>query len=426
MNIRFSLRLYIIGSLLFLVVSLTALYSVLAVQYFVDGLDAVTKRTMAEVGRTTELVHSGQTAVLGYHVAGRYEDVPQGIRDYITSPPATPLELHKHIIQDTMFSRPEAAYFLMLVKTEDGQPRYVSRAFQASKPAASRGSRWLNPITIIVLVAVAVVVIFLLLLLLILRSVAKPVEALRDWAKSLTPERLQQPAPVFRYRELDALAEIVRGSLLSVQRALDREHDFLRHASHELRTPIATITSNVELLRKLHPQPGEKEGRIIGRIERAGETMRHLTETLLWLSREADQSLPLEPVALDGLVDLVSQDLGYLLQGKDVTVHVQTEPAVLALPRVAVQIMLANLIRNAFQHTQEGDVWIEQQGAQVSIVNRDRTEWGGSADELGFGLGLDLTRKLAERFSWPYRNAASERGHEASVHFTGVSGSSSG
>ncbi|OZG75426.1 hypothetical protein BTA51_03365 [Hahella sp. CCB-MM4] len=424
MKIRLSLRLYILGTLLFLVTSLAALYSVLTVQYFIEGLDAITQRTMVEVANSAELDESGQAKMLTFHIAKRFEDLPIEIRQNIPSPPQEPFEFTKNILQESMFSRPNAAYFLMLVETTDGDLRYVSRAISREMQQIMPPPTRISPITGSILVAISVILVFILLLLLIMRSVANPVESLRDWARTLNPDKLRQPAPDFRYSELNTLAEIVRGSLLSVQQALEREHDFLRHASHELRTPIATVRSNIELLKKLNATPSanegkvsEKEGKVIERIERASATMSHLTETLLWLSRDTEGPLPEEPVQLDALVEQISHDLAYLLQGKSVFVHTQTSSTVLPLPRVAAQIVLANLVRNAFQHTQAGEVWIDQKGNQVTIVNRNQSAELDEANELGFGLGLDLTRKLAERFNWHYKNQATPYGHEVELRF---------
>ncbi|WP_020410205.1 sensor histidine kinase [Hahella ganghwensis] len=417
MKIRLSLRLYVLGTLLFLISSLAAVYSVLTVQYFIQGLDAITQRTMVEVANSVALDEAGHAQLLGFHVTNSVDNIPDDILQHIPTAPQAPFEFKKKILQSSLFTRPDGAYFLMLVETMDNEQRYVSRALTEEMPRIMPPPMRINPITGSILMAVTVILVFVLLLFFIMRSVANPVENLRHWARSLTPERLRQPAPDFRYSELNSLADLVRNSLLSVQQALEREHDFLRHASHELRTPIATVRSNIELLKKINPTPSEKEGKVIDRIERASSTMSHLTETLLWLSRDVDGPLPEEPVELNTLVEQISHDLAYLLQGKSVFVHTQTSPMVIPLPRIAAQIMLANLIRNAFQHTQNGEVWIDQKGELVTIINRNQSAETDETNELGFGLGLDLTRKLAERFDWHYQNQSTPCGHEVVLRF---------
>lgn len=417
MKMRISLRLYLFGTLMFLIISLAALYFVLTIQYFIDGLDTATRRTMVEIANSVELADGEKTKMLDFHVVTSYDHVPSDIREQFTSPPEKLFELKKNIIQNNPFSRPKAAYFIMMVKTSNDEKRYVYRSITKNNYRPIERRRYFNPITYAMLIALMVIAVFIVLLLLIMRSVTHPVESLQNWARSLSPDSLRKPAPNFRYSELNALAKIVRGSLLSVHQAMEREHNFLRHASHELRTPIATVRSNVELLKKLKPDREEKERNILDRIERASTTMNNLTETLLWLSRDEQSALPEEDIELDQLISQIVQELQYLLQNKPVKVHTQTQPYTIKLPKSATQIVLVNLIRNAFQHTQSGSIHIEQEGNRVSIINRNEAAASNNDDELGFGLGLDLTRKLTERFGWAYENTATTHGHTVDVLF---------
>ncbi|MFA7553720.1 MAG: HAMP domain-containing sensor histidine kinase [Spongiibacteraceae bacterium] len=417
MKMRMSLRLYLFATLMFLIISLAALYSVLTVQYFIEGLDTATRRTMIEIANSAELADGKQTKMLDFHVVANYDDIPKDLRQQFTSPPDKAFEFKKVIIQSNPFSSPKTAYFMMMVETNNGEKRFVYRSITKKNPPPIKRRGYFNPITYAIMVALTVITTFIILLLLIMRSVTNPVESLQNWARSLTPDRLNKPVPKFRYSELNSLAEIVRDNLLSVHQAMAREQDFLRHASHELRTPISTVRSNVELLKKLKPERDEKETNIIDRLERASATMNNLTETLLWLSRDDSSSLPEQTLSLDQLISHLVQELHYLLQAKPVKVHVQTQPSSLKLPTDAVQIVLVNLLRNAFQHTQAGEVWIKQQDNRVSIINRNDTEISSESDELGFGLGLDLTRKLTERFGWSYQNSATPYGHDVEVVF---------
>jgi len=62
------------------------------------------------------------------------------------------------------------------------------------------------------------------------------------------------------------------------------------------------------------------------------------------------------------------------------------------------RIVIANLIRNAFQHTAEGKVSIEQKGRVIQIVNQN-SKGQESRESLGFGLGLQLTEKLIRQYT---------------------------
>ncbi|THF49995.1 MAG: HAMP domain-containing histidine kinase, partial [Methylophaga nitratireducenticrescens] len=258
---------------------------------------------------------------------------------------------------------------------------------------------------------------------LLMRSISTPVARLNEWTQSLTPETLSQPAPDFLYPELNQMAKLIQNSLSSVQRSLDREHRFLRYTSHELRTPISVIRNNIELQHKVLQQtssslnPMQKD--IADRIDRASITMQHLTETLLWLSREDNEKLPESVVEIDKLLLEITEEMRYLLRDKTVDLIINTQSYQCSISAVAARIVIGNLIRNAFQHTWEGEVIISQQGPQISIINRQfNADIDVIPSELGFGLGLQLTAQLTEKLGWFYQNLADETGHNVILDVT--------
>ena len=89
---------------------------------------------------------------------------------------------------------------------------------------------------------------------------------------------------------------------------------------------------------------------MLERIERASLTMTDLTETLLWLNRHSDKAPPTSEVAVDGMIEKLTEELSYLLSGKKVEVSISCEPTTLVLPEALCRIVIANMIRNAFQY----------------------------------------------------------------------------
>lgn len=173
-------------------------------------------------------------------------------------------------------------------------------------------------------------------------------------------------------------------------------------------------------MRRLHLNPDEKtngyQDKVIDRIDRASLTMQHLTETLLWLSRESSDQPMTTPLALDTLVSNLVEDLQYLAANKNLEIEVQTSPCTAELPEVPARIVLGNLIRNAFQHTWEGKVSIIQQEHHIAIVNEQLEPLQGT-DDLGFGLGLQLTEQLTTKLGWQYNNEVGIKGHHVTIIF---------
>jgi signal transduction histidine kinase len=268
------------------------------------------------------------------------------------------------------------------------------------------------------MISAAIALALLLIIWFFLSRISRPISRLVVWTRSLNPLSLRAQPPDFAYPELNQLAKLIRNSLSSVQDSLDREHLFLRHTSHELRTPIAVIRNSVELLQKLQSRAehqNEQQQQVIERIDRSSATMKHLTETLLWLSRDNVDSLPTNEVSLDTLVAQLTAEMKYLLKEKPVEVALDTQPCRIQLPEMVARIVLGNLIRNAFQYTWEGRIKIRQQGAVVEIVN-PLTE-KASAEDLGLGLGLKLTEQLCDKLHWNYVNASQHNERSATINF---------
>ena len=140
---------------------------------------------------------------------------------------------------------------------------------------------------------------------------------------------------------------------------------------------------------------------------------------MLWLSREEDSDVPIEKVHLGTLIENTHAELDYLLVGKNVSVNTEIDDTELLLSATPALIVLNNLIRNAFQHTQHGTVKIKQQGNKVIITNVefDQDDINSNTEELGFGLGMQLVEKLTNRFGWNFLINNDTNGYQVSIFF---------
>ncbi len=250
-----------------------------------------------------------------------------------------------------------------------------------------------------------------------LRRLSVPVEKLGDWAQKLLPGQIEKPHPDFGFEEVNKLADLLQDAMRQLHKASEREHRFLRNASHELRTPIAVAQSNMELLARIRPEPEKAEQAVYERIRRAVDNMNQLTKTLLWLSRENKEAPLPEPVALDALVSELAAENRYLLKGKSVSVSVDAKPAVAMISAIACRIAINNLIRNAFQYTAEGKIFIRVKPDEVEIenINQGENDIDQNGSDYGFGLGLALVEQVTEKLGWEYRNVAITGGRRVLV-----------
>lgn len=395
---RKSLKAYILFWITLLALCMSALLTYQSTQYFLVGFDLVQEGQMNEAANLLPQTESSTVTDFGYHVTDSWNQVPDDIRNVFPYPPQQHQVLQVHFENWWYFAPPEKAYSLLSAINKEGEVRYISRTFDKNKDENLNSFEGLDPMVIIALWGLGSLAVFIAVTYMVLRNLAHPIESLYSWAKSLDLKATQESPPDFQYRELNQLAEIVHGSIQNVGRSLEREKEFLGFASHELRTPIATLRSNATLLDKISTSPTPKEREVRDRILRSSLTMKGITETLLWLNRGNKEEINTSIINVDETLKQVVEELKYLVAGKDIEMTLETQPCSKPLPEAAFRILITNIIRNAFQHTTSGTIQVIQDSNCVQVINTlPDTQ---SQNQTGFGLGLKLIRRIVGQFDW--------------------------
>ena len=211
---------------------------------------------------------------------------------------------------------------------------------------------------------------------------------------------------------------------------LERERQFTRDASHELRSPLTVIRIAASILLE-DPELGESNRRTAQRIQRACHDMEELTSAFLLLARESETGLRMEAICLNDLLAEEVERAKLLAADKPVTAEVRsTHRVYVEAPEKVLSILLGNLLRHAFSYTDAGQVTVEIGAGKVSIGD---TGVGIAAEKIeemfrpfvrgegnrrgGHGVGLTIVRRLSDRFGWPV-NITSNPGVGTTVEIT--------
>jgi signal transduction histidine kinase len=227
---------------------------------------------------------------------------------------------------------------------------------------------------------------------------------------ALSPQRL--PADIGT-GEARQLANALHALGQRVEAFVARERNFTRDASHELRTPLTVIRVAADLL-ETETALSPRGLRSLQRIQRASRDMETVIDAFLILARENEVAVQGEEFAVADIVAEEVDKVRPLLEGKPVNLRViEDARPLLHAPARALGLMLGNLLNNAVQYTDQGDIEVRIQADRVSV--RD-TGIGMSQETLqrafdpfyraqmdggGMGLGLSVVRRLGERFGWP-------------------------
>jgi signal transduction histidine kinase len=215
-------------------------------------------------------------------------------------------------------------------------------------------------------------------------------------------------------QEVLVLADALSRLSSRITEFVERERNFTRDASHELRSPLTVIRIAADML--LSEQELDRPARnSVLRIKRAAADMEELTEAFLLLARESDQGLPMEPVLVNNVVAQELERAQVLLEDKALEIHTHATHRVhVTTSEKALSILVGNLVRNAFSYTEAGrvditiaagDLTIEDSGVGIPEDEVDKVFKpyfrGSGRQRGGHGVGLTIVKRLSDRFEWP-------------------------
>lgn len=231
----------------------------------------------------------------------------------------------------------------------------------------------------------------LLPVLLVVQSGLRPLTVLAKELSHRRPGDLRPIQSPSQYLEIAPLVDEFNATLARLAALLERERNFLADAAHELRTPIAVVTAQVDTLILAREAPEREEA--ARRLRRGLTRASRLVNQLLALAR-LEAQLEVESCEVD-VADVIRDCLAAHSQaagarGMDLS-YTGAEHLPLTLPAQAIESILDNLIGNAVRYGRDGGVVevhasITQDALRVDV-----------ADD-GPGVGPENRSKLFERF----------------------------
>lgn len=220
----------------------------------------------------------------------------------------------------------------------------------------------------------------------------------------------------------DEVGALSRGFAALVARLSDflqREREFTRFASHELRTPVAVFKSSLALLRATDEAPVRE--RALARMDQSANDMADLVAALLALGRGPEDPGHRDEQVLD--VASIIQDLLDRLaplatqKGLRIERQLDAQARVWAAPGLG-PVLIDNLLRNAMAYA---DTWIVvRANARGVEIENDVREQPRSSSSTGYGL--QIVSRICERQGWAFACGPQDGRFAARVAFLAASG----
>lgn len=250
------------------------------------------------------------------------------------------------------------------------------------------------------------------------RQALYPLHHLNRLVSEIRPNSLDQRLSLnWPDGEIKQLSDAFDNMLERLELAFEQQGRFVADAAHELRTPLANMRTNLEVIQQDPNASGSDFRDLTQTFERSLDRLERLVEDLLLLAK-GERAIQREPVSLEVLLKKVIQDTEALSQKHQINVKLESAGThILAVDTPLLSIAFRNLIVNGIQYNHPGGkvtakVKVEENTAVIKVkdtgigipkrdlpniferfhrVDRSRARHLGGA-----GLGLSIAAHIVE------------------------------
>jgi two-component system, NtrC family, sensor histidine kinase GlrK len=276
--------------------------------------------------------------------------------------------------------------------------------------------------------------------------ITRPMGQIGEGIRRLGGRQFADPIEVHGPRDVEELGRQLDWLRKRIQKLEQQKITFVRHISHELKTPLTTLREGAELLVESLAKAAPEDAEISRLMRDNSLRLQALIENLLQFGKTQDPitDLKLEPVALEEVIRSVIESQGVAAVSKEITVDHELAVVRIVADASKVRTVVDNLLTNAIKYTPQGGrvsvslaarsdfaiVDVRDTGPGIAHVDRDRifepfyqglTEYQSSVK--GTGLGLAIAKEYVEAHHGFIELVGSEQGAHFRVGFR-VSGPS--
>lgn len=183
-------------------------------------------------------------------------------------------------------------------------------------------------------------------------------------------------------------------SNVTAQRNLvQMRQEFFENASHELKTPITSISGFAELLTSGMVVDKDKEQEYLNRILVSAKEMASLVDDILKIASLEEET----PLDQDKTIDFEKEVVEVLralqpqLNSKNISVSVNSQPILVHMTRAHSRDIITNLLSNAVKYN-------KQDGSITVVLKKEKDNLVFSVQDTGIGIAKDQQQRVFERF----------------------------
>ena len=294
-----------------------------------------------------------------------------------------------------------AFYYAVRLKNGD--------VMRLAQEASNIWSVYFRSMPLIVLLAAGMACVSLYLAHLLTARLVQPIERMTA--------HLNNVSGVARYPELEPFMDMIEQQHEEILRSANMRVEFTANVSHELKTPLTSISGYAELIESGMAQ-GEQAKTFAAEIHKSANRLLTLINDIIRLSL-MDAPMPdlkFEPVDLAQIAANTFEQLEMSARKADVTLQLDAKPAMVEADRQMMDELLYNLCDNAIRYNVHGGsvklevrpirdkviVCVQDTGIGISPENQEhvferfyRVDKSRSKATGGTGLGLAIVKHIA-------------------------------
>ena len=284
-----------------------------------------------------------------------------------------------------------------------------SDILRLAQEASSIWSIYMRSAPLILLLAASMAIVSLELAHLLTARLVQPIEQMTS--------HLNNVSGVARYPELEPFMDMIEQQHEEILRSANMRVEFTANVSHELKTPLTSISGYAELIESGMAQ-GDQAKTFAAEIHKSANRLLTLINDIIRLSQmDAPMpSLKFEPVDLAQIASNTFEQLEMSARKADVSLQLDARHAVVEADRQMMDELLYNLCDNAIRYNVRGGsvrlevrpvrdkviVCVQDTGIGISPENQEhvferfyRVDKSRSKATGGTGLGLAIVKHIA-------------------------------
>lgn len=294
-----------------------------------------------------------------------------------------------------------AFYYAVRLKNGD--------VMRLAQEASNIWSVYFRSMPLIMLLAAGMACVSLYLAHLLTARLVQPIERMTA--------HLNNVSGVARYPELEPFMDMIEQQHEEILRSANMRVEFTANVSHELKTPLTSISGYAELIESGMAQ-GEQAKTFAAEIHKSANRLLTLINDIIRLS-QMDAPMPdlkFEPVDLAQIATNTFEQLEMSARKADVTLQLDAKPAMVEADRQMMDELLYNLCDNAIRYNVHGGsvklevrpvrdkviICVQDTGIGISPENQEhvferfyRVDKSRSKATGGTGLGLAIVKHIA-------------------------------